>query len=110
MLPLFAVNFFSLWLPVFELVIALGLIFTKWNREFSFLTLVLFGMFIIALTQALIRNLGITCGCFDIEGAQDKAGAWTALLRDFALLPPLIWLYLKGKNSYIWQFRSHKTA
>lgn len=106
LLPAFLVNFFSLWLPVFELLMAVGIIFTKWNKEFSFMVIVLFIIFIIALAQALFRDLGITCGCFDIEGAQDKTGAWVSLLRDIAILPALIWLFKKETNRYIWDFRN----
>jgi len=105
LLPEISVNFFSLWLPIFELVLAMGIVLTKWSREFTAMLIVLFVIFIIALAQALIRNLGITCGCFDIEGAQDKTGAWISLLRDIALLPVLIWLLIKGSNRYVWDFR-----
>jgi len=105
LLPEFSVNFFSLWLPVFELVLALGILFTKWTKEFTAMFIFLFIVFIIALGQALIRNLGITCGCFDIEGAQDKVGAWVSLLRDIALLPIILWLLKKGDNRYLWQIK-----
>ncbi|MFC1584510.1 MauE/DoxX family redox-associated membrane protein [Fibrobacterota bacterium] len=104
-LPSFSVNFFSLWLPVFELIVALGIVVTKWNREFTALMLIMMVMFIIALAQTLVRDLGVTCGCFDIEGAMDKEGAWVSLFRDLALMGPIIWLWIKGGNRYIWDFK-----
>ncbi len=104
MLPSFSVNFFSLWLPVMELLIAIGLIFTPYVKEFSLLTFALFIMFLIALGQALIRDLGITCGCFDIEGAQDKTGAWISFLRDIVIAPICFWVLRHSQKGFIWQF------
>lgn len=61
-------------------------------------------MFIVAIAQALIRDLGITCGCFAIEGANDKKGAYVTLVRDIILIGPITWLYYKGKaKAWIWQ-------
>jgi hypothetical protein len=104
MLPSFSVNFFSLWLPMFEAILCFGLLFTRWHREITTMMAVLMVIFIIALAQTLVRDLGITCGCFDIEGAMDKSDAWNSILRDIALLPIMIWMGIKGKNKYIWQF------
>ena len=105
-LPPLTVNFFSLWLPVFELLAGVGLVITKWHREFSGIMFFMMIMFIIALAQTLIRDLGVTCGCFDIEGAMDKNDAWSSLIRDLALSGPIVWMWLKGKNKYIWDFKN----
>jgi uncharacterized membrane protein YphA (DoxX/SURF4 family) len=103
LLPLGLVNYFAAWLPPYEAVIGLGLIVTRWSKAFSAMILFLMTLFIVALVQALIRDLGITCGCFDIEGAADKVGAWTALLRDLALWPLILWLWKSGPNVYLWE-------
>lgn len=103
LLPAFAVHPFALFLPMLEAVSGAGLIATKWKREFGFLVLVMMGLFLIALGQALARDLGIVCGCFDIEGAVDKSGAWHAFLRDLALLPLVAWLWKGVPNRYLWQ-------
>jgi uncharacterized membrane protein YphA (DoxX/SURF4 family) len=100
-LPAFAVNAFSLWLPAFEITVALGLILSLWEREFAALVGVLLLMFIVALGQALARDLGIACGCFDIEGATDAGESWYSLLRDVVLLPPVAWLMLTGGRRYL---------
>ncbi len=102
-LPLFLINAFSAWLPAFEVVIALGLIFTPFVKQISRLLLVLMILFIIALAQALIRDLGITCGCFSVDGAQNKSGAWFSLIRDIVFLPFLIWMSFKIKNKWLWK-------
>ena len=103
-LPLGLVNYFAAWLPPYEALIGLGLLLTRWNKAFSGMVLFLMTLFIIALTQALIRDLGITCGCFDIEGSVDKLGAWTALLRDLALWPLIFWLWKAGPDVYLWKY------
>jgi uncharacterized membrane protein YphA (DoxX/SURF4 family) len=101
LLPAFAVDGFTLWLAAFEIVVGLGIIFTLWEREFSALVGLLLIMFIAALGQALLRDLGIACGCFDIEGAQDAGEAWFSLLRDMVLLLPVAWLTLTGGRRYL---------
>lgn len=103
-LPEFLVNIFSLTLAPLEFIVGLLLIigpFNKWNTR---LILIMMIMFIVAIGQALIRDLGITCGCFAIEGANDKKGAYVTLVRDIILIGPITWLYYKGKaKAWIWQ-------
>lgn len=102
-LPPPLVNFFSLWLSSFELVVAFGLVFLPYEKEMAALVLVMLGMFLIALAQALARNLGIACGCFDIEGAADAGGTWYSFLRDIVLVFPVVWLMVKGKRRWLWK-------
>jgi len=86
------VNAFALVMPVAEFLFGTALIVTPFTRENSFIILLMFFAFILALVSALYRDLGITCGCFAIEGAQDKSETWTALIRDLILLGPTYWL------------------
>ena len=102
-LPTSLVNLFSLWLPAFEITIALGLLLTPWEKEFSALTGLAMVMFIIALAQALARGLGIACGCFDIEGAADAGETWFSMLRDVVLLAPIAWMVLAGRRRWLCQ-------
>ncbi len=102
-LPGFLVNGFALWLSSFEVIVGLGLILSAWEKEFSALTGLLLLMFIVALGQALGRDLGIACGCFDIEGAADVGETWFSLVRDVVLLLPVAWLTLSGGRRFIWQ-------
>jgi uncharacterized membrane protein YphA (DoxX/SURF4 family) len=104
-LPLPLVNGFSLWLASFEIVVALGIILTPWEKEFSALVGLMMVMFIIALAQALGRGLGIACGCFDINGAADAGETWFSLVRDVVLMVPIAWMVLRGGRRWIWQFR-----
>lgn len=101
LLPAFAVNGFALGLAAMEIVVALGLMLTAWEKEFSALVGLLLLMFIVALGQALHRDLGIACGCFDIEGAQDAGETWFSLVRDVALLFPVLWMIMTGGRRFI---------
>ena len=98
------VNAFSVVMPALEIVVAVGLVFTAWEREFSALVGVLLLMFIVALGQALARDLGIACGCFDITGAGSPGETWFALLRDIVLLVPVAWMVRCGSRRWLWQF------
>jgi uncharacterized membrane protein len=104
MLPSFAVNAFSVWLPAVEIITGLALLLSPWERETSVILGVLMVMFIVALGQALARNLGIACGCFDIKGATDAGESWFALLRDIVLLAPIIWMYQRAEHRFLWRF------
>jgi hypothetical protein len=104
MLPAFSVNAFSVWLPAVELAVGVSLLFSPWERESSAWIALLMLMFIVALSQALARNLGIACGCFDIKGATDAAETWFALLRDLVLLIPIAWLWRRAEHRWLWRF------
>ena len=101
-LPHNLVNLWALILPQFEFWFGLALIVTPFVRECVLVILALFASFIIALVWALALDLGITCGCFQIDGAQSKAEAWTALIRDLILLGPTAWL-LTRRNKFIYE-------
>lgn len=107
-LPSFLVNPFSLWLAAFEIVVGLGIILTAWEKEFSALVGLLLIMFIIALGQALGSDLGIACGCFDIEGAADVGETWFSLLRDIVLIVPMLWLTWTGGKRFLWHFENSR--
>jgi hypothetical protein len=99
-LPQSLVNLWALILPQFEFWFGIALIITPFVKECTLVILGLFASFIIAIVWALALNLGITCGCFQIDGAQSKSETWTALIRDLVLLVPTSWL-LTRKNKWI---------
>jgi hypothetical protein len=103
LLPAPVVRGFSLWLPSMEMVVSAGLLFSRWSREFYLLLVGLWLMFIVALAQALLRRLGIACGCFDIPGATSTGETWFSLLRDVVLLVPIAYLAFKAENRFLWR-------
>ena len=105
-LPNFVNNFFALVYPQFEFWFGLALIVTPFTKECSLAIFGMFVSFIIALIWALALDLGITCGCFELEGAQSKSETWTALIRDLILIGPTFWLTLRKNKSLIGLWRS----
>ena len=105
-LPDFVNNFFALVYPQFEFWFGLALIVTPFTKECSLAIFGMFVSFIIALIWALALDLGITCGCFELEGAQSKSETWTALIRDLILIGPTFWLTLRPNKSLIGLWRS----
>lgn len=108
-LPDFANNFFALVYPQLEFWFGLALIVTPFVKEASFAIFWMFVSFIIALAWALVKDLGITCGCFEsLVGAQSKSEAWTALIRDLVLIVPTFLLTLTPDRSLIGVWRGKK--
>ncbi len=97
-LPHNLINLWALVLPQVEFWFGLALIITPYVRECTLVILAMFASFIIALVWALALDLGITCGCFQIDGAQSKSEAWTALVRDLVLLVPTTWLLTRSNK------------
>ncbi len=104
MLPACVTALFSLTMSTAELLVGAMFLFTKWTREAAFATAVMLGMFIVALAQAQLRGLDISCGCFDEAEAEPHAVLY-ALIRDVILVAPTVWLLLKGQHRWIADFR-----
>ena len=102
-LPGFAVNPFAVWLPAFEIVVGLSLLFLRFEKESTTLLGILMLMFIVALSQALYRGLGIACGCFDLAGATDAGETWFSLLRDIVLMVPIAWMWRRALDRPLWR-------
>jgi len=100
-LPEAITNAFALLMPQLEFWFGLTLILTPYTRESALAILFMMFSFIIALSWALFHDLGITCGCFQLEGAQSKSEAWTSLIRDLFLIAPNIWLLTRPNKSLI---------
>jgi uncharacterized membrane protein YphA (DoxX/SURF4 family) len=79
-------------LPVLELVIGSALVLGIGRRGAALIAGVLTVIFMAAITSALIRNLDISCGCFNTDGGH--AVGLDLLWRDGILLllclPPLL--------------------
>jgi uncharacterized membrane protein YphA (DoxX/SURF4 family) len=91
LLPFALENVFALTLPWIELLAGLGLVLNIAPRGSSLIIGGLLVVFLVAIAQAVVRNLDIDCGCFGTNDAS-KTG-WLALLRDavFLVLALLGW-------------------
>lgn len=97
-LPEALVGWVAVVLPMLELVAGIGVIVTKWSRESALILLGLLFVFLIGLTQAWIRGLEISCGCFGVE--EIPPPLWVDILRDLGLLVPAVWLVIRP-NTWI---------
>jgi hypothetical protein len=77
------VGHIALFVPVFELVIAVGLIATPYTRGAALLATVMLVVFAAAMAQARWRGIDLTCGCF---GAVLEAKvSWLTVARTLGL-------------------------
>jgi putative oxidoreductase len=85
LLPDELISLLALTLPAFEVIIGSLLILGRLRRLTSFGVLVLCGIFFLALSSALIRNLQVDCGCFG-GGQPSVWKTWFSLGRDMVLI------------------------
>lgn len=104
MLPACVTALFAVTMSMAELLVGAMFLFTKWTREAAFATAVMLAMFIVALAQAQMRGLDISCGCFN-ESEKTSHAVLSALIRDVLLVVPTIWLLVKGRRRWIVDFR-----
>ena len=104
MLPACVTALFSVTMSMAELLVGAMFIFTKWTREAAFATAVMLGMFIVALAQAQVRGLDISCECFG-EAEKESRAVLVALVRDVVLVAPVVWLVVNGRRRWIADFR-----
>lgn len=86
MLPAWAVQPMAIFLPIFEILLAVGLLF---NLQVSkYLTVFLLVFFIIILSTAIFQGLDIDCGCFGPEDPEHHAfqGLRIAVFRDVVMI------------------------
>ena len=103
MLPPYMTGIFALAMPMVEALTGVLFICSKWTREAALATSAMLLMFIVALAQAQIRGLDISCGCFK-EAEGEGGTVLAALIRDVLLAIPAIWLLFKGQHRWIVDF------
>lgn len=100
-LPCAFVDLFALIAPWFWILVSFALILGPRTRINAALYIGIMFSFMIALAQAAVRALPISCGCFDLEGVEPSTTA--ALIRDVVFIIPAFWLLFHGKQVWIWQ-------
>ena len=94
-LPFECIGPVAIVLPMVELLSGLALVFTKWSREAALLIFGMMAVFLVGLTQAAVRGLDISCGCFGPEEATGRAAIVQTIVRDLLLLVPTVWLLVR---------------
>jgi uncharacterized membrane protein YphA (DoxX/SURF4 family) len=91
LVPLLAVA-----LPGIELLAGALLILGLWSRAAAGIISAMLVVFIVALSQALLRGINLQCGCF---GGADEA-TWFTVIRDVARLVPAALVLWKGPGRW----------
>lgn len=95
MLPDFAPPLLAVVLPPAECIAGLGLVFSRRVRLFAGAVAVLLVVFLVALSQAALRGLDVSCGCF---GGVSSGALGPAIVRDVLLLAVSLWLFLDSSR------------
>jgi len=82
LLPAALVPLFAAFLPGIELLAGAMLLTGRWTRPAALLLSAMTLVFIAALSQALLRGINLTCGCFG--GAE--VATWGTVARDVVIL------------------------
>lgn len=77
------VGHLALFVPVFELVIALGLLLPAYQRGAALLATLMLAVFTVAMAQARWRGIDLSCGCFG--AAFEAKVSWFTVARTLAL-------------------------
>lgn len=97
LLPHAWVNLLAITLPWIEVLAGLLLVVGIWVRPSALLVTAMLVVFLVAVSQALVRGLDIRCGCFGTVGGR-QVGLQT-LLTDLVLLAMAVWLTWKRKEN-----------
>jgi len=92
LLPYQLVNSLAIFLPWLEFITGLLLIIDKWVKGSLLIYSALLVIFIIALSQALIRGLDISCGCFSVNPSSTSE-VWLRIVADIVMLFFSVMLY-----------------
>jgi uncharacterized membrane protein YphA (DoxX/SURF4 family) len=93
MLPVELVNLLAIFLPWLEFIVGFCLVIGKYERASLLLYSFMLIIFIIALTQALVRGLDISCGCFSVKPSTTSE-VWLRIVEDIVMLFFSVNLYL----------------
>ena len=74
---------FALIIPIAELLIAVALVIGLYLRSAAIACAVLLMIFIIAMSQTILRGIDLSCGCFGAE--VESTVSWWSVLRNLGL-------------------------
>jgi uncharacterized membrane protein YphA (DoxX/SURF4 family) len=92
-LPVQIENLLAVFLPWLEFITGLCLIIGRFERAALLIVSAELVVFIIALSQALIRGLDISCGCFSVKPSSTSE-VWLRIIEDIFMLFFSVNLYL----------------
>ncbi|HMW32150.1 MAG TPA: MauE/DoxX family redox-associated membrane protein [bacterium] len=92
-LPAVVTPISAVWLAWLELFIGIALMVGYWTRAAAGWAILLLSIFIFAITSALLRDLVIPCGCFDVNDP-DEVISWKKIAEDGVLLMIAVYVFI----------------
>ena len=84
-LPIGLENLLAIVLPWTELIVGICLLAGLFVDGAALLSIIMMLVFILAISQAMLRGIDISCGCFKISAESEKLGLHT-IIRDIIFL------------------------
>jgi uncharacterized membrane protein YphA (DoxX/SURF4 family) len=84
-LPFGLENLLAILLPWTELIVGICLLAGLFVDGAALLSIIMMLVFILAISQAMLRGIDITCGCFKVSADSEKLGLHT-IIRDIIFL------------------------
>lgn len=102
LLPYTVINGIAIALPWLEVVTGTLLALGVWIRANTMIAWGLLLVFSLAISQALVRGLDISCGCFTTDPVAERMTLWT-LVWDLIWITwgILIWVFDHGRYSLV---------
>ena len=85
LLPVSLENLLAIFLPWLEFITGLFLVAGRFVKGASLIYTIFLCIFIVALSQALIRGLDINCGCFSVKPSSTSE-VWLRIIEDIVML------------------------
>jgi len=99
MLPESLTGHAALYVPALELMVALGLLWPRYQRGAACLATLMLAGFAVAMAQARLRGIDLSCGCFG-AAFESKVSWWTvARSGTLAVLSAIPALTLRGAHT-----------
>ena len=96
-LPWGLVNFFAMWMLIFEVFIGILVICGIWLRASSFILIGFCILCTFLISYALMHDLSMHCGCF-VAAATGRPRNWGSLYQEGIMLSVCILLLLTTRN------------
>lgn len=100
LLPVHLENLLAIFLPWFEFISGLFLLIGKFPKASLIIYTSMLVIFIIALSQALIRGLDIACGCFSVKPSTTSE-IWLRIIMDLIMLFFSVNLYMSIREEIV---------
>ncbi len=84
-LPVQLENPLAIFLPWLEFLTGLFIVIGKWTKSAWLIYSTMLVVFIIALSQALLRGLDISCGCFSVAPSSTST-VWLRIVEDIVMV------------------------